>query len=154
MQVSQSRKLANVCYDIRGPVLEHATRLEEEGHRILKLNIGNPAPFGFDAPEEILQDVIRGLPNAQGYCDSKGLLPAGAAVVQYHQRRASEHRRGRRLPRHAFRTHVMAMQAMLDDGDEVSSRHRLSAMTAAVSLPAEHRSTICATRARTGSRSR
>ena len=59
MQVSKSNKLANVCYDIRGPVLKHAKRLEEEGHRILKLNIGNPAPFGFEAPEEILQDVIR-----------------------------------------------------------------------------------------------
>lgn len=55
MQVSKSNKLANVCYDIRGPVLKHAKRLEEEGHRILKLNIGNPAPFGFEAPEEILQ---------------------------------------------------------------------------------------------------
>ena len=59
MQVSKSNKLANVCYDIRGPVLKHAKRLEEEGHRILKLNIGNPAPFGFEAPDEILQDVIR-----------------------------------------------------------------------------------------------
>ena len=65
MQVSKSNKLANVCYDIRGPVLKHAKRLEEEGQRILKLNIGNPAPFGFEAPEEILQDVIRNLPTAQ-----------------------------------------------------------------------------------------
>ena len=69
MQVSKSNKLANVCYDIRGPVLKHAKRLEEEGHRILKLNIGNPAPFGFEAPDEILQDVIRNLPTAQGYSD-------------------------------------------------------------------------------------
>ena len=76
MQVSKSNKLANVCYDIRGPVLKHAKRLEEEGHRILKLNIGNPAPFGFEAPDEILQDVIRNLPTAQGYSDSKGLFSA------------------------------------------------------------------------------
>ena len=66
MQISKSNKLANVCYDIRGPVLKHAKRLEDEGQRILKLNIGNPAPFGFEAPEEILQDVIRNLPTAQG----------------------------------------------------------------------------------------
>jgi alanine-synthesizing transaminase len=121
MQVSQSRKLANVCYDIRGPVLAHATRLEEEGHRILKLNIGNPAPFGFDAPEEILQDVIRGLPSAQGYCDSKGLLPARRAVVQYHQSKGignidvSDVYLGNGVSELI----VMAMQAMLDDGDEV-----------------------------------
>ena len=76
MQVSKSNKLANVCYDIRGPVLRHAKRLEEEGHRILKLNIGNPAPFGFEAPEEILQDVILNLPTAQGYSDSRGLFSA------------------------------------------------------------------------------
>src|ERR687897_647471 len=85
MQVRQSRKLANVCYDIRGPVLEHAQRLEDEGHHVLKLNIGNPAPFGFEAPDDILHDVIRGLPTAQGYSDSKGILPARRAVVQYHQ---------------------------------------------------------------------
>ena len=66
MQFSKSNKLANVCYDIRGPVLKHAKRLEEEGHRILKLNIGNPAPFGFEAPDEILQDVIRNLPTRPG----------------------------------------------------------------------------------------
>lgn len=68
---AKSTKLADVCYDIRGPVLVEANRLEEEGHRILKLNIGNPAPFGFDAPEEILRDVIHNLPSSQGYCDSR-----------------------------------------------------------------------------------
>lgn len=67
-----SSKLNNVCYDIRGPVLKHAKRMEEEGQKIIKLNIGNPAPFGFDAPDEILVDVIRNLPTSQGYCDSKG----------------------------------------------------------------------------------
>ena len=90
MQVSKSNKLANVCYDIRGPVLKHAKRLEEEGHRILKLNIGNPAPFGFEAPDEILQDVIRNLPTAQGYSDSKGLFSARKAVMQYYQQKQVE----------------------------------------------------------------
>jgi alanine-synthesizing transaminase len=78
----KSKKLADVCYDIRGPVLEEATRLEDEGHRILKLNIGNPAPFGFETPDEILQDVIRLLPESQGYCESKGLYSARKAVMQ------------------------------------------------------------------------
>ena len=72
--ILKSSKLANVCYDIRGPVLDRAREMEEEGHRIIKLNIGNPASFGFDAPEEILQDVIRNLSAASGYCDSKGLF--------------------------------------------------------------------------------
>ena len=85
MKLEQSAKLNDVCYDIRGPVLDEAKRLEEEGHRILKLNIGNPAPFGFEAPEEILRDVILNLPTAQGYSDSKGLLSARRAVVQYTQ---------------------------------------------------------------------
>src|ERR671910_192580 len=87
MQVSQSRKLANVCYDIRGPVLEHAKRLEAEGHRILKLNIGNPAPFGFEAPEAILADVMHHLPESQGYSDSQGIYSARTAVAQYYQAR-------------------------------------------------------------------
>jgi alanine-synthesizing transaminase len=121
MQVSQSRKLANVCYDIRGPVLDHAKRLEEEGHRILKLNIGNPAPFGFDAPDEILADVIRSLPEAQGYCDSKGLLSARRAVVQHHQTLGVAHIDvdDVYLGNGVSELIVMAMQAMLDDGDEV-----------------------------------
>src|SRR3954463_15442900 len=90
MQVTQSAKLANVCYDIRGPVLQQAKQMEAEGHRILKLNIGNPAPFGFEAPEEILRDMIRNLPDAQGYCDSKGLFPARKAVEQYYESRGVE----------------------------------------------------------------
>ena len=81
----KSLKLANVCYDIRGPVHERATIMEEEGHRILKLNIGNPAPFGFEAPEEILVDVIHNIPKSQGYCDSRGLYSARKAVMQYAQ---------------------------------------------------------------------
>jgi alanine-synthesizing transaminase len=85
VQITQSDKLADVVYDVRGPVLQEAMRLEQEGHRILRLNLGNPAPFGFDAPEEILADMIRQLPTAQGYCDSKGILTARRAVVQYHE---------------------------------------------------------------------
>jgi alanine-synthesizing transaminase len=65
--VGKSRKLNDVCYDIRGPVLTEAKRLEEEGYRILKLNIGNPAPFGFDAPDEIIRDMVVNLRQAQGY---------------------------------------------------------------------------------------
>ncbi|MFT5574668.1 MAG: alanine-synthesizing transaminase [Bermanella sp.] len=82
----KSDKLANVCYDIRGPVLQQAQIMEEEGHRILRLNIGNPAPFGFDAPEEIIQDVIRLLPESPGYSDSKGLFAARKAVMHETQR--------------------------------------------------------------------
>ncbi|HEY0209835.1 pyridoxal phosphate-dependent aminotransferase [Acerihabitans sp.] len=85
--VEKSSKLENVCYDIRGPVLKEAKRLEEEGNKVLKLNIGNPAPFGFDAPEEVLVDVIRNLPTSQGYCDSKGLYSARKAIVQHYQAR-------------------------------------------------------------------
>jgi len=85
--IRKSNKLINVCYDIRGPVLQEAKRLEEEGHRILKLNIGNPAPWGFEAPEEIVQDVILNLPASQGYCDSKGLFSARKAVMQECQRK-------------------------------------------------------------------
>lgn len=86
-QIKKSNKLDNVCYDIRGSVLKEAKRLEEEGHKVLKLNIGNPAPFGFEAPDEILVDVIRNLPTAQGYCDSKGLYSARKAIMQHYQAR-------------------------------------------------------------------
>src|SRR5262249_37765911 len=85
VELRQSRKLADVCYDIGGPVLEEAKRLEDEGRRIIKLNIGNPAPFGFDAPEEILVDVVRNLPAAQGYSDSRGLLSARTAIAGHYQ---------------------------------------------------------------------
>ena len=82
MPLTQSQKLADVCYDIRGPVLEEARRLENEGRRIIKLNIGNPAPFGFSAPDEIIVDVVRNLTAAEGYSDSQGLLSARTAIVQ------------------------------------------------------------------------
>ena len=121
MQVSKSNKLANVCYDIRGPVLKHAKRLEEEGHRILKLNIGNPAPFGFEAPEEILQDVIRNLPTAQGYSDSKGLFSARKAIMQYYQQKQVEGIgiEDIYLGNGVSELIVMSMQALLNNGDEV-----------------------------------
>ena len=83
--ILKSDKLNQVCYDIRGPVLQEAKRLEEEGHSITKLNIGNPAPFGLCAPDEIIQDVMRNLVNCQGYSDSKGVYYARKAVMQYCQ---------------------------------------------------------------------
>ncbi|GAB3595505.1 pyridoxal phosphate-dependent aminotransferase [Angustibacter peucedani] len=119
--VLQSRKLADVCYDIRGPVLAEAQRLEREGHRVLKLNIGNPAPFGFEAPEGILADVVAALPTAQGYCDSQGLVAARRAVVQYHQGKGVHgiDVDDVYLGNGVSELIVMALQALLDDGDEV-----------------------------------
>ncbi|HDZ57358.1 MAG TPA: pyridoxal phosphate-dependent aminotransferase [Pseudomonas xinjiangensis] len=121
MQVSKSNKLANVCYDIRGPVLRHAKRLEEEGHRILKLNIGNPAPFGFEAPEEILQDVILNLSTAQGYSDSKGLFAARKAVMHYTQTKniPGVTIEDIYLGNGVSELIVMSMQGLLNNGDEV-----------------------------------
>ena len=83
----QSSRLDGVCYDIRGPVLDEARRLESEGRQILKLNIGNPALFGLKAPDEILHDIIMNLPAAQGYSDSKGIFAARKAVVQDFQKK-------------------------------------------------------------------
>ena len=119
--VLKSAKLASVCYDIRGPVLARAKQMEEEGHRIIKLNIGNPAPFGFEAPEEMVQDMIRNLPLASGYCDSKGLFSARKAIVHYTQQK---HLRGVTVEdvyigNGASELIVMSMQALLDAGDEV-----------------------------------
>jgi alanine-synthesizing transaminase len=121
MEVTQSAKLANVCYDIRGPVLQEAKRMEAEGHHVLKLNIGNPAPFGFEAPEEILQDVILNLPSAHGYGDSKGLLSARRAVVQYYQGRdvTEVDIEDVYLGNGVSELIVMALQGLLDNGDEV-----------------------------------
>jgi len=120
-EVTQSRKLADVCYDIRGPVLEEAKRLEDEGHRILKLNIGNPAPFGFEAPDEILVDMIAQLPLAQGYSDSKGIVSARRAVTQYYRLKGVEgvSTEDVYLGNGVSELIVMAMQAMVDNGDEV-----------------------------------
>jgi alanine-synthesizing transaminase len=121
MQVTQSAKLANVCYDIRGPVMRQAKQMEAEGHHIIKLNIGNPAPFGFEAPEEILQDVILNLSSAHGYGDSKGLLSARRAVVQYYQQKGltGVDIEDVYLGNGVSELIVMALQALLDNGDEV-----------------------------------
>ncbi|WOC27669.1 pyridoxal phosphate-dependent aminotransferase [Pseudoalteromonas sp. N1230-9] len=86
-QIKKSHKLNGVCYDIRGPVLAQARKMEEEGQKVLKLNIGNPAAFGFDMPEDMHKDIIRNLYSAQGYCDSKGLYSARVAVYQHYQQR-------------------------------------------------------------------
>ena len=119
--IKKSRKLESVCYDIRGPVLKAAKRLEEEGHRILKLNIGNPAPFGFEAPDELLQDVIRNLPQAQGYCDSKGLYAARKAVMQRTQQQGIQgvDVEDVFIGNGVSELIVMAMQGLINDGDEV-----------------------------------
>lgn len=81
----KSSKLDNVLYDVRGPVVDEAGRMEEEGKHILKLNIGNPAPFGFNAPEEVILDMRRSIRECQGYSDSRGLFSARKAIMQYAQ---------------------------------------------------------------------
>ena len=119
--IVKSTKLADVCYEIRGPVLAEANRLEEEGHRILKLNIGNPAPFGFEAPEELLRDVIHNVPASQGYCESKGLYSARKAVMQDCQRQgiADVDVDDIIIGNGVSELIAMSMQALLNDGDEV-----------------------------------
>ncbi|MDO9177847.1 MAG: pyridoxal phosphate-dependent aminotransferase [Agitococcus sp.] len=120
MEIVKSAKLKNVCYDIRGPVLKAANAMEEQGHRIIKLNIGNPAPFGFEAPQEILADVIANLPNAVGYCDSKGLFAARKAVVQYYQQKNLFVDVGDiYIGNGVSELIVMAMQALLNNDDEM-----------------------------------
>lgn len=119
--VLKSNKLANVCYDIRGPVLQQAKQMEDEGHKIIKLNIGNLASFGFDSPEEIQLDMIRNLPNAAGYSDSKGIFAARKAVMHYTQQK---HIKGVTLEdiyigNGVSELIVMAMNALLNSGDEV-----------------------------------
>lgn len=119
--ILKSSKLANVCYDIRGPILDRARQMEEEGHRIIKLNIGNPASFGFEAPEEILQDVMHNLSSASGYCDSKGLFAARKAIMHYTQEKHIEDVRLEDIyiGNGVSELIVMAMQALLNTGDEV-----------------------------------
>ena len=119
--ILKSAKLANVCYDIRGPIMVRAKQMEEDGHRIIKLNIGNLAPFGFDAPEEIQQDMIRNMPASAGYSDSKGIFSARKAVMHYSQQKSIN---GVQLEdiyigNGASELIVMAMQALLNNGDEV-----------------------------------
>ncbi|MEZ7911462.1 MAG: pyridoxal phosphate-dependent aminotransferase [Propionivibrio sp.] len=119
--VHKSNKLANVCYDIRGPVLQQAKKMEDEGQKIIKLNIGNLGVFGFDSPEEIQLDMIRNLPNAAGYSDSKGIFAARKAVMHYTQEKRIK---GVTLEdiyigNGASELIVMAMNALLNPGDEV-----------------------------------
>jgi alanine-synthesizing transaminase len=119
--IVQSRKLQNVRYDVRGPILAEAQRLESEGHKVLKLNIGNPAPFGFEAPEAIVADMVHHLPDAQGYSDSRGIYEARTAVAQYYQ--------GRGLTETSVEDVYigngvselisLVLQAFLDDGNEI-----------------------------------
>lgn len=119
--IRKSSKLANVCYDIRGPVLARAKQMEEEGHRIIKLNIGNLAPFGLDAPDEVRQDVIMNMPNASGYSDSKGLFAARKAIMHYTQDKkiSGVTLEDIYIGNGASELIVMAMQGLLDNGDEV-----------------------------------
>ena len=120
-KITKSSKLDNVLYDVRGPVLDEATRMEEAGSKILKLNIGNPAPFGFEAPEEVLLDMRQGLADAQGYSASRGIFPARKAIMQYAQLK--------KIPNVTINDVYtgngvselinLCMQALLDDGDEI-----------------------------------
>jgi alanine-synthesizing transaminase len=116
-----SSKLDNVCYAIRGPVLKEAKRLEEEGFHILKLNIGNPATFGFDVPDEIIHDIIINLHNAQGYCDSKGLFAARKAVMHDFQNKGvmDVSTQDIFIGNGVSELIMMTMQALLDNDDEV-----------------------------------
>ena len=117
----KSHKLDNVCYDVRGPVVEEADRMIADGVHILKLNIGNPAPFGFTAPEEVIRDMMRNLPDSQGYSDSKGIFSARKAIMQYCQLK--------NIPNvgindiytgnGASELITMSMQGLLDNGDEI-----------------------------------
>ncbi|MCA1221826.1 pyridoxal phosphate-dependent aminotransferase [Streptomyces sp. 8L] len=120
MEFRQSSKLSNVLYEIRGPVIAHADALEEAGHSVLRLNTGNPAAFGFEAPEEIVQDMIRMLPQAHGYTDSRGVLSARRAVAQRYQELGVDVSVDDVFLGNGVSELVsMAVQALLDDGDEV-----------------------------------
>ena len=119
--IQKSAKLANVLYDVRGPIVDAAKKMEDEGQKIIKLNIGNLAPFGFDAPEEIQQDMIRNLPNSAGYSDSKGIFAARKAVMHYTQQQgiAGVTLDDIYLGNGASELIVMAANALLDNGDEL-----------------------------------
>jgi len=119
--IHKSAKLANVCYDIRGPIMDRARQMEDEGHKIIKLNIGNLAVFGFDAPEEIQQDMIRNLPNSAGYSDSKGIFGARKAVMHETQKQGilGVTLDDIYLGNGASELIVMATNALLDNGDEL-----------------------------------
>ena len=119
--IAKSSKLANVCYDIRGPVLDKARQMQEEGHKIIQLNIGNLAVFGLEPPDEIVQDMIRNMPHTAGYTDSKGLFAPRKAVVHYTQ---EKNIRGVTvddvyLGNGASELITMSLNALLNSGDEV-----------------------------------
>jgi alanine-synthesizing transaminase len=120
-RIVQSRKLQNVRYDVRGPILVEAQRLEAEGHKILKLNIGNPAPFGFEAPEAIVADMVQHLPAAQGYSDSRGVYSARTAVAQYYQSRGLTATTVEDvfIGNGVSELISLVLQAFLDDGNEI-----------------------------------
>ncbi len=121
VQVAQAGRLSNVRYDIRGPVLRRARQLEAAGHEIIKLNLGNPAPFGLDAPDDVLSDVVKHIGDAQGYSDARGIQSARQAVAQFFE----QHGVGGVGPDDVYLGNgvseliVMALQALLDPGDEV-----------------------------------
>ncbi|MFI8854665.1 pyridoxal phosphate-dependent aminotransferase [Streptomyces sp. 891-h] len=121
MEFRQSNKLSEVCYEIRGPVIEQADALEEAGHSVLRLNTGNPALFGFEAPEEIIQDMVRMLPQAHGYTESRGILPARRAVAQHYQQRGFPEADvdDVHLGNGVSELVSMAVQALVEDGDEI-----------------------------------
>ena len=143
--IQKSKKLANVCYDIRGPVLERAREMEAEGQKIIKLNIGNVGVFGFDPPDEIVRDMIKNMVNAAPYSDSKGMFASRKAIMQYTQQKNIE---GVTIDdiyigNGASELIVMSMQALLDNGDEVLvPTPDYPLWTAAVTLAGEGRSLL------------
>ncbi len=119
--IEKSHKLDNVCYDIRGKIHQEALRLEDEGVRILKLNIGNLAAFGFEAPEEVVRDVVRNLPNSQGYCESNGIFQARKAIAQYYQQKGLKHVDVDDvfIGNGVSELITMSLNALLNNGDEI-----------------------------------
>ena len=119
--IEKSHKLDNVCYDIRGKIHQEALRLEDEGVRILKLNIGNLAAFGFEAPEEVVRDVVRNLPNSQGYCESNGIFHSFKAIAQYYQQKGLKHVDVDDvfIGNGVSELITMSLNALLNNGDEI-----------------------------------
>lgn len=118
---NKSTKLDNVCYDIRGPVMDEAVRMESQGQRILKLNIGNPAPFGFTAPDEVIRDMMYNLRECEGYSDSKGMFSARKSIMQYYQVKGVKgiDIGDIYLGNGVSELITMSMQGLLDNGDEI-----------------------------------
>ena len=118
---NKSSKLDNVLYDVRGPVVEEAGRMEAQGRRVLKLNIGNPAPFGFSAPQEVIEDMMTNVKDSQGYSDSRGIFAARKAIMQYCQTKNIPNVTMDNIYTGNGVSELinLAMQALLDDGDEI-----------------------------------